>query len=349
MLIWINKNEFYRIGIYKKTDMQNIKYSLIIPAYNSEKTITFCLNAALGQSISKDIYEVIVIDDGSTDNTAEFVSRYNEIKLIRQKNQGPAVARNRGAREAQGEILVFTDSDCNIDAEFIENIGSQFEKFPQIVGVQGSYKTKQKEFVARFGQVEIETRYIKMSQNKYIDFIGTYAAAYRANIFHKYGGFDTSFPAACGEDAEFSYRLNEDGHKLVFSPQAFVYHQHPSTLKQYLRTKFYRGFWRVRLHKKHIAKTFKDSYTPNSLKIEILISILLPIFVILSCWNAYFWILSFCIILFFCFSSLSFWKLFQKMKYHGWYFVPCMFYLRAIFIFAGVFSGIFNELFLKKR
>lgn len=328
---------------------QAITCSLIIPVYNSEKTINLCLDAALNQSISKDTYEIIVVDDGSIDNTANIVSKYDLVKLIRQSNHGPATARNHGAKEAKGDILIFTDSDCEIDADFIKNILSQFDENTQIVGVQGGYKTKQKEFIAQFGQAEIETRYIKMEKNKYIDFIGTYAAAYRANVFQKYGGFDTSFPTACGEDAEFSYRLNEDGYKLVFSRLAFVYHQHPSTLNQYLRVKFYRGFWRVRLHRKHLVKSFKDSYTPHSLKIEILISPNLPFFMILSYWNVYFWIPILFIILFFSFSSLSFLKIFRGMKYRKWYFVPCMLYARAISIFSGVCFGMINELFLRKR
>lgn len=326
-----------------------IKCSLIIPAYNSEKRIGFCLDKALDQSVSKDTCEIIVVDDGSIDNTANIVSKYDSVKLIRQRNHGPAAARNHGAKEAKGDILIFTDSDCEIDVDFIKNILSQFDANTQIAGVQGRYKTKQKEFIAQFGQVEIETRYIKMEQNRYIDFIGTYAAAYRANVFQKYGGFDTSFPIACGEDVEFSYRLSKDGYKLLFCGEVFVYHQHPSTLKQYLRTKYYRGFWRVRLHKKHFAKTFNDSYTPHSLKIEILISPILPFFMILSYWNVYFWIPTFFIISFFSFSSFAFLKIFREMEYRKGYLVPCMLYARAISIFAGVCFGTINELFLRKR
>jgi len=328
---------------------QAITCSLIIPAYNSETTINLCLDAALNQSVSKDTYEIIVVDDGSIDNTANVVSKYDSVKLIRQSNHGPATARNHGAKEANGDILIFTDSDCEIDADFIKNILSQFDENTQIVGVQGGYKTKQKEFIAQFGQAEIETRYIKMEKNRYIDFIGTYAAAYRADVFQQYGGFDISFPAACGEDVEFSYRLNEDGHKLVFYKRAFVYHLHPSLLKKYLRVKFYRGFWRVRLHKKHLAKTFKDSYTPHSIKIEILISPILPFFMILSYWNVYLWIPILLIVAFFSFSSISFLKIFRKMKYSKSYFVPFMLYARAISVFAGVCSGMINEVFLRKR
>ena len=163
-----------------------MKYSLIIPAYNAERTIASCLGSALNQSLSRDEYEIVVVDDGSTDKTSEIVKSY-PVRLIQQRNQGPAVARNSGANEAKGNILIFTDSDCELDFKFLKEITSPIESDPEIVGVQGSYKTKQKEIMAQFGQVEIETRYRRMAKNKYIDFIGTYAAAYNKDIFQKYG------------------------------------------------------------------------------------------------------------------------------------------------------------------
>ena len=326
------------------SDNQQLTCSLIIPAYNAEKTITVCLDSALSQSIPKDSYEIIVVDDGSSDNTASVVSKYDSVKLIKQRNQGPATARNHGAKEAKGNILIFTDSDCELDVDFIKNLLYEFDENPEIAGVQGRYKTKQKEFIAQFCQVEIETRYHKMEQNRYIDFIGTYAAAYRASIFAKYGGFDTSFPTASGEDTEFSYRLSGDGYKLVFSNTAFVYHLHPSKLKKYLRIKFYRGFWRVRLYKKHIHKMVKDSYTPQTLKIEILISPILPLFFILSYWNVYLLIPAILIVLFFFFSSIPFLRLYHRDKYSRGYFLAFMLYARAISIFCGLCFGTLNEL-----
>ena len=98
-----------------------MKYSLIIPAYNAEATIAACIESALRQSISKEDYEVIVVDDGSLDKTPKIAKNY-AVKLIMQKNQGPAVARNRAAQEARGDILVFVDADCELDLSFIKNI-----------------------------------------------------------------------------------------------------------------------------------------------------------------------------------------------------------------------------------
>ena len=165
-----------------------MRCSLIIPVYNAEKTIVLCLQSALNQSLPKDDYEIIVVDDGSEDNSIKLIKQNfsGEITLINQHNQGPAAARNRGAGEAQGVILILTDSDCELDFNFLEKIIGPIEKNPEVVGVQGSYKTKQAEFIAHFTQVEIETRYRRMCKTKYIDFIGSYAAVYRKDIFEKF-------------------------------------------------------------------------------------------------------------------------------------------------------------------
>jgi glycosyltransferase involved in cell wall biosynthesis len=320
-----------------------MKFSLVIPAYNASKTIRTCLESALNQTISRESYEIIVVDDGSTDGMAKIVEEY-PVRLLRQENQGPAVARNKGAYAASGDILVFTDSDCELDAHFLVQMGEIFEREPAIAGVQGSYRTKQREFMARFGQVEIETRYAKMAREPYIDFIGTYAAAYRRSVFVENDGFDTGFPRASGEDTEFSYKVQKQGHKLVFSTEAFVYHQHPASLKHYLRVKFVRGFWRVRLYRMHPEKTVKDSYTPNTLKFQVLTAPLVPPLLLtlplmplnvvpLSLLGAGYvrW-------------SAPFVKLFLKHGYARSYLVPAVLVLRAGALASGLAAGFVNQL-----
>jgi len=117
-----------------------------------------------------------------------------------------------------------------------------------VVGVQGCYKSKQRRIIARFIQIEIEKRHRLMEKKRFIDFIGTYAAAYKRDIFLKMGGFDTSFPMASGEDTDLSYRLSDNHYKMVFEPNAFVYHKHPDTLRSYLIMKFWRAYWRIRCY-----------------------------------------------------------------------------------------------------
>ena len=315
-----------------------MKCSIIIPAYNAASSISSCLKSACDQSIDSKEYEIIVVNDGSTDETSEIVKSF-PVKLIQQKNQGPAVARNRGAKEAAGDLLVFTDSDCILDRNFLEYILAPFEINDEIAGVQGRYRTKQSEFIARFVQIEIETRYNKMLQSDYIDFIGTYAAAYRRAIFISQNGFDTGFKTASGEDSEFSFKLHKLGYKMIFEPEALVYHQHPSSLKHYLKVKFSRGFWRIRLYMKHPKKMIKDSYTTQKLKIEVLCSPLLILFLLLTGYNKNLFLAFFIVANIYIFSSFEFIKAFKKNKYKNYYIIPIILYLRSISLLLGILWG----------
>jgi cellulose synthase/poly-beta-1,6-N-acetylglucosamine synthase-like glycosyltransferase len=139
-----------------------------------------------------------------------------------------------------------------------------------IVGVSGTYKTLNKDsLIARFAGYEIEERHEKLKKEKYIDFIGTYSAGYRKDIFIKFGGFDESFPIASAEDTELSFKISSANLKMLFQPKAFVFHQHPNTLLKFLKQKFWRGYWRIPLYRKHTGKIFRHSYTPKSLYFEI--------------------------------------------------------------------------------
>jgi GT2 family glycosyltransferase len=297
----------------------------------------------LRQSISKDHYEVIVIDDGSCDKTSEIVSAY-PVKIVKQHNQGPAAARNKGAKASCGKILVFTDSDCELSFNFLENIIAPLENNAKIVGVQGSYKTKQNDFIAQFGQVEIETRYQKMVKKRHIDFIGTYAAAYNKDIFEQFGGFDQGFRVASGEDTEFSYKLHEAGYKMVFEPKAVVYHQHPHILTNYLKTKFNRGYWRIRLYRKHPKKAINDSYTPQLLKIQVMSIPFVFLFWVLSLMNLY-WLASLLVFtIIFCLCSIPFARAYVQRKFTHFFLIPFVLFLRAVFIFVGMLFGLINEL-----
>ncbi|MEM4390634.1 MAG: glycosyltransferase [Candidatus Diapherotrites archaeon] len=241
--------------------------SIIVPSFNSEKTIKECIKALKNQDYNGK-YEIIVVDDGSTDRTTDIVEK-EKVILFKQKNSGPAKARNNGAKIAKGKVLLFIDSDCIADKNWLKEMLEPF-KDKEVVGVQGAYKTKQESLVAKFVQYEIEERYEKMLNSKKIDWIGSYSAAYKKNIFFAVKGFDESFPQASGEDPELSFKVSKTKGKLVFNPKAIVYHSHPETISKYFWVKFYRAFYRINLYSKHPDKIINDSYTLNSIKVQVL-------------------------------------------------------------------------------
>jgi GT2 family glycosyltransferase len=226
------------------------------------------LDALLQQNAGRNV-EILVVNDGSTDNTADIVAHYSGVRVICQPNTGPAAARNRGAVEAQGTIILFTDDDCVPMPDWLDAMLEPFQD-SEVVGAKGVYRTRQKSLLARFVQIEYEDRYRLMAGLPCIDFIDTYSAAFRRDRFLEMTGYDTSFPLACAEDVELSYRMSTRGWTMKFAPAAIVYHTHPDTLLLYLKKKYKFAFWRVLAIRKNPSKAVKDSHTPQLMKLQLL-------------------------------------------------------------------------------
>jgi len=229
--------------------------SIIIPAYNAEATLGECLAACVAQTHPHT--DVIVVDDGSTDTTPTIAKNY-PVEYIHQENGGPAAARNRGAQAAKGEIIVFTDSDCIAEPDWIEKLLAGFTS-DDVVAVGGTYGiANDSSLLARMIHEEIKNRHQQFHEE--VDFLGSFNVAYRKNAFDAVGGFDESFRMASGEDNDLAYRLHDrDGH-LHFVADALVAHYHPTRLWPYLRTQFYHGFWRMKLYAKHPNRSGGDQY-----------------------------------------------------------------------------------------
>lgn len=239
--------------------MKKLKASIIIPMYNAENKIQELIEALSKQKEKG--FEVIIVDDGSTDNSVVVLKKIRinfPLKLIKQKNSGPAVARNKGAKNAKADIIIFLDSDCVPKEDFVKKIIEPF-KDREIVGVQGEYETKNKEFLtARYVGYEMHYRHEPMKKMERIDHIATYACAYRKKEFGE--GFLSIFKKANMEDVEFSYRLAEKNKKMVFQPEAIVKHPHPQKFWKFMKQQVSRGYWRVPGYSEHPKKILRDSY-----------------------------------------------------------------------------------------
>jgi glycosyltransferase involved in cell wall biosynthesis len=239
-----------------------LRISVIIPAYNAADTIGRCLEALDAQTHPPD--EIIVVDDGSTDDTAQVAGAF-DVHVITQPNQGPGAARNRGVAAAHGDLLLFTDADCAPAPDWVACMIAPFTS-AEVAGAKGTYRTHQRGLVPRFVQIEYENRYDRMRGRSSIDFIDTYSAAYRSDVFRSSGGFDAAL--RMNQDQELSFRLTADGHRLVFVPEARVYHLHDASLKEYVRRKFWIGYWKARVVRAHPSKLVRDSHTPQVLKLQ---------------------------------------------------------------------------------
>lgn len=249
--------------------------SVVIPAYNAERTLPECL-AALQQQ-SGNVVEVIVADDGSTDNTAVVATEHGA-RVVQQNRQGPAAARNLGLAQARGEIVMYTDADCVPAPDWVGQMSAPLAD-EQVAGVKGAYATRQRQVVARLAQLEFEERYALLARHKYIDFFDTYAVALRKSALQAQGSFDTFFPVANNEDVDLAYRLAKGGYKIVFNGKAIVFHRHVAGWRAYMRLKFWRGYWRMQVYRRYPQKMLADSYTPQSLKAQIALAAMLLLMV----------------------------------------------------------------------
>jgi len=152
-----------------------------------------------------------------------------------------------------------------------------------IAGVKGVYRTRQKNLLARFIQIEYEDRYDHTARQRYVDFIDTYAAAYRRDVLLAIGGFDPDIRV--DEDQELSFRLAEAGHKMVFNPHAIVYHHHSESWGKYLRRKYSFGYWKTLVLRLHPSKAWRDSHTPWNLKAQLPVAAMSAPLAFLSLWN----------------------------------------------------------------
>jgi cellulose synthase/poly-beta-1,6-N-acetylglucosamine synthase-like glycosyltransferase len=259
-------------------------FSIIIPAYQAAATLPRSLNALFQQSIDRSRYEIIVVDDGSTDNTAAVAEQVlnkssaqdirvpqamRAVQVIRAPHGGPAHARNLGVEAAHSNLLLFTDADCEPAPDWIEQLSSVFTD-PSISGAKGTYRTRQTSLIARFVQQEYQERYDRLQRLAPIDFVDTYAAAYRLEVFIDQGGFDAvGLPTVAVEDQEFSFRVAAAGHRLVFVPEAIVYHQHNTSLWRYFRRKVNISYWKTFILRRHPTKALRDSHTPQMIKVQI--------------------------------------------------------------------------------
>jgi lipopolysaccharide/colanic/teichoic acid biosynthesis glycosyltransferase/glycosyltransferase involved in cell wall biosynthesis len=243
--------------------------SVVIPAQNAARTIADCLTALQQQTVTADSYEVIVVDDGSTDETAVIATRYGAAVIRHPHRRGAAAARNSGIQAAQGEIICFTDADCRPDPDWIAQISQPLCQQPDIIGSKGIYGSRQRQLVARFVQLEYEDKYDLLHGQKTIDFIDTYSAAYRREVLLANNGFDENVFYV--EDQELSFRLAARGYKMVFQPEARVYHKHSDTLAKYGRKKFQIGYWKAQIIRRFPNRAVKDSHTPQVLKLQMLL------------------------------------------------------------------------------
>ncbi len=210
--------------------------SVIVPAYNSAQTLHACLNALLNALLGIAHGEIIVIDDGSTDDTRLIASHYNVRVLPVVRNSGPATARNHGASNAQGDILMFVDADVVVAEDALVRVMQHFTQDTDCVAVIGSY-----DFDPEAGNLISAYRnllhhFTHQKTSRRASHFWTGLGAIRRPVFESLGGFDEKKFARALEDIELGYRLRTRGYPIILDKAIQGKHLKRWTLLSMIRT-----------------------------------------------------------------------------------------------------------------
>ncbi len=224
------------------------KVSVVVASYNGAKTLKSCLDS-LGRLNYPD-YEVILVDDGSTDTTQNIAANYPKIRNIKQANLGLSVARNTGIHAATGEIVAFTDSDCRADEDWLHYlIGDLLNS--KFTGIGGhNFLPPEDSLTAACVMISPGGPAHVMLTDRLAEHIpGCNMAFYRWALL-EIEGFDPIYRKA-GDDVDVCWRLMQRGYRIGFSSAGFVWHYRRSTVQAYLKQQQGYGEAEALLVRKH--------------------------------------------------------------------------------------------------
>ena len=215
--------------------MKELLVSIVVPVFNGADTIGECLQSLLAQAYPRDRYDVIVVDNHSTDQTASIVKAYPVRYVFEGGIQSSYAARNRGIREAQGELIAFTDADCVASPQWLAQGVAAFTT-EQVGGVAGAIRpcepqTLAQRYAVAKGMLSQETA---LQENSFRPAVYTANAFYRKTVLEQAGMFDPLVKS--GGDADLAWRVQERLHlAIAFCPEALVYHRHRERVRDLLR------------------------------------------------------------------------------------------------------------------
>jgi len=228
--------------------------SVVVPAFNSQETIAGCIESLLNLQYPREKLEIIIVDNGSSDDTAAIASSY-PVRVLSEEQRGAAAARNRGIREAGGEYVAFTDSDCHVAPDWLTRlVRTAEENKSDAVGgrIVNAVSTHIARFVEAEGMMNQEAaiRGIMLP----LPFIITANALFKKKILDVVDGFDVAFDQAAAEDDDLGWRLHARGCVFAYADDAIVYHHHRLTAVGFYFQFFKYGKAEVRLYMKHRAR-----------------------------------------------------------------------------------------------
>jgi GT2 family glycosyltransferase len=221
------------------------RFTVIVPTFERPAPLAACVRALRALDRPGGALEVVIVNDGGRPPSADVVGATDDptlsLRVVDQRNAGPATARNRGASEARGEYLAFTDDDCLPDRGWLSAFDAALRATPgALVGgrtvnalpdsVFADTSQRLADFVSSYFRGGAAGRFFTSNN-----------LAVARDAFLAAGGFDTSFPFSAGEDRELGDRWSAQGRPSVTAPDALVHHAHRLSARGFLRQHFTYG------------------------------------------------------------------------------------------------------------
>ena len=228
---------------------QTPRVSVVVASYNGAATLKACLQSL--EQLNYPNYEVILVDDGSTDSTPQIASLFPGVRTIRHpKNEGLSVARNTGIYAATGDIVAFTDSDCRADEDWLHFLVGDLLN-SRFAGIGGHNLLPQDDSpVAAAVMVSPGGPAHVMLTDRLAEHIPGCNMAFYKWALMEIGGFDPVYRKA-GDDVDVCWRLQQRGYRIGFSPGGFVWHYRRNTVRAYLRQQGGYGEAEAMLERRH--------------------------------------------------------------------------------------------------
>jgi GT2 family glycosyltransferase len=231
--------------------------SVIVTTYERPQQLARLLRTLAAQDYPKDRFEVIVVNDGGAENLSPIILRFEpdlQMRLIQQQNRGPGAARNAGVAEALGDVIVFTDDDCEPEPGWLKALGSGAGSYrgcllggKTVLGLPGNLCSAASQLV-----VDIVYDFYNADPEN-ARFFASNNMALPAEAFRSIGGFDARFRIA-SEDRDLCERWRLAGRRMVFLPDAVVQHSHRLTLAGFVRQHFRYGRGAALFRREHLSR-----------------------------------------------------------------------------------------------
>lgn len=208
-------------------NISEVFVSVIIPAFNNGEQLLMCLEALQEQTYRKDLFEIVVVDNNSTENIKEVSDKFSNTVYVKETARGPAAARNKGISDSKGEVLAFTDSDCKPDSNWLKNGVETIVSQPDC-GLVGGKVELYYENENSPNPVELYDTVSYLDQKRYVEechFAATANLFTKREVIRNIGVFlSDAFKGAAGEDTEWGRRVFRAGYKQLYQDKALVKH-----------------------------------------------------------------------------------------------------------------------------